>query len=122
MMEDDHSDVYSDWRSDQNELLGMQEPTLGDCWKPVVNENYSRIWQQAIGANNFELKSSLLSMVQQQQFGGHPFEDPNGHLLIFLLLCGTIKMNEVDHNVIKLTLFPFSLKEKDRNWFHNLAQ
>ena len=28
----------------------------------------------------------------------------------------------VDHNVIRLTLFPFSFKEKVRNWFHNLAQ
>ena len=68
-MEDDHinkhSDVYSDRRSNQNELLGMQEPTLGDCWKPVVNESYSGIWRQAMDANNFELKLSLLSMVQQ---------------------------------------------------------
>ena len=29
-------------------------------------------------------------------------------------------MNGVDHNVIKLKLFPFSLRDKARNWFHNL--
>ena len=29
-------------------------------------------------------------------------------------------MNEVEHNVIKLRLFPFSLKDKARNWFNNL--
>ena len=40
----------------------------------------------------------------------------------FLELCGTIKMKGVDHDVIKLKLFPFSLKEKARNWFHNLAK
>ena len=31
-------------------------------------------------------------------------------------------MNGVDHDVIKLKHFHFSLKEKARNWFHNLAQ
>ena len=29
-------------------------------------------------------------------------------------------MNRVDHNVIKLKLFQFSLRDKDRNWFNNL--
>ena len=38
----------------------------------------------------------------------------------FLQLCGTIKMNGVDHNVIKLKIFPFSLRDKARNWFNNL--
>ena len=29
-------------------------------------------------------------------------------------------MNGVDHDVIKLKLFPFSLWDKARSWFHNL--
>ena len=85
-----------------------------------MNENYLEIQYQPIDANNFELKPALISMVQQQQFGGSPSEDPNWHFSKFLQLCGTIKMNGVDHNVIKLKLFPFSLRDKARNWFHNL--
>ena len=61
-------------------------------------------------------------MVQQQHFGGHSSVDLNAHFLNFLELCGIIKMNGVDHDVIILKLFPFSLKEKARNWFHNLVQ
>ena len=56
-------------------------------------------------------------MVQQQQFGGHPSEDPNGHISRFLELCDTVNMNRVDHDVIKLQLFPLSLKDKAKNWF-----
>ena len=86
----------------------------------MMNEDYSGIRHQPIDANNFELNPALINMVQQQQFRGSPSEDPNGHLPNFLQLCGTIKMNGVDHNVINLKLFPFSLRDKSRNWFDNL--
>ena len=59
-------------------------------------------------------------MVKKQQFNGNLSENPNGHLSNFLEVCGTIKMNGVDHDVIKLKLFPFSLRDKVRSWFHNL--
>ena len=61
-------------------------------------------------------------MLQHKQFGGHAFEDPNGHLSNFFELCEMIKMNEVNHDIIKLMLFPLSWKEKTRYWFHNLTQ
>ena len=80
------------------------------------------VGNQFINDNYFKLKPSLILTVQQQQFGGHYSEDLNVHLSSFLELCATIKLNGVDHSVIKLKLFPFSLKEKARNWFHNLAQ
>ena len=86
----------------------------------MMNEYYSGIRHQPIDSNNFELKPTLINMVQQQQFGGSPSEDPNRHLSNFLQLCRTIKMIGVDHNVIKLKRFPFSLRDKARNWFNNL--
>ena len=119
-MEDQNSDRFSEGHSDHNEMPGLREPKLRDCWRPMMNEDYSGIRHQPIDANNFELKPSLTNMVQQQQFGGSPSEDPNGHLSNFLQLCGTIKMNRVDHNVIKLKIFSFSLRDKARNWFNNL--
>ena len=119
-MEDHNSDRFSNGHSDHNEMPGLRESTLGDCWRPMMNEDYSGIHHWPIDANNFELKPTLINMIQQQQFGGSPSEDPNGHMSNFLQLCGTIKMNGVDHNVIKLKLFPFSLRDKARNWFNNL--
>ena len=54
-------------------------------------------------------------MAQQHQFRGHLSKDPNAHISTFLGLCDTIKMNGVSHDVIKLRLFPFSLKDKAKN-------
>ena len=85
-----------------------------------MNQNYLGIRHQSIYANSFELKPTLISMVQQQQFGINPSNDPNGHLSDFLELCGTIKMNRLNHDVIKLKLFPFSLQDKARSRFNNL--
>ena len=119
-MEDQNSDKFNEGHSDQNEMPRIRDLTLGDCWRPMMNEDYSGIRHQPIDANNFKLKPTLISMVQQQQFGGSPSEYPNRHLSNFLQLCGTIKMNGVDHNVIKMKFFPFSLRDKARNWFNNL--
>ena len=105
-MEDQHSDRYNEGHSDQNEIPGMREPILGDCWNPMLNESYLGIQHQLIDANNFELKPALISMVR------HLLDDLNAHFPNFLELCGIIKMNEVDHNAIKLKLFPFLIRTK----------
>ena len=36
-MEDHNSDRFSEGHSDQIEMPGIQEPTLGDCWRPMMN-------------------------------------------------------------------------------------
>jgi len=47
-------------------------------------------------------------------------EDPNLHLLVFLEVCDTLKINGVSTDAIRLRLFPFSLRDKARAWFHSL--
>ena len=37
---------------------------MEDFWKPVIRDDYSAVRQPAIEANNFELKSALITMVQ----------------------------------------------------------
>ena len=67
--------------------------------------------QPPIEVNNFELKPSLITMVQQHQFTGHPFEDPNEHLGRFMRMTNTVKLNGVRLDVINLKLFSFSLRD-----------
>ena len=71
-------------------------------------------------ANSFELKPALITMVQQNQFTGHPSEDPNEHLGRFLRMANTVKLNGVNSDVIKLQLFPFSLRDIATSWFESL--
>ena len=59
-------------------------------------------------------------MVQQNQFTGHPTEDPNEHLGKFLRMENTVKLNGVRPEVIKLHLFPFSLRDIVAMWYESL--
>ena len=94
--------------------------TMEDFWRPIIQDEYSAIRQPAVNANNFELKPALITMVQQQQFTGHPTEDPNEHLRRFLRMANTVKLNGVRPEVIKLHLFPFSLRDTTATWYESL--
>ena len=72
------------------------------------------------GANNFKLKPTLITMVQQHQFIGHPSEDPNEHLGRFMRMANNVKLNGVRPDVIKLKLFLFSLRDMAATWFDSL--
>ena len=94
--------------------------TMEDFWRPIIQEEYSAIRQPTVHANNFELKPALITMVQQHQFTGHPTEDPNEHLGRFLRMANTVKLNGVRPEVIKLHLFPFSLRDIAATWYESL--
>ena len=59
-------------------------------------------------------------MVQQNQFISHPTEYLNEHLGRFLRMANTIKLNGVRPEVIKLHLFPFSLRDIAATWYESL--
>ena len=76
--------------------------------------------QPTIEAKDFELKLALITMVQQHQYTSHPSKDPNKHMGRFLRMEVTIKLNGVRLEVIKLQLFPFSMRDVVATWFESL--
>ncbi|GJT36960.1 reverse transcriptase domain-containing protein [Tanacetum coccineum] len=70
----------------------------------------------AIIADNFELKHSLLTLVQNKQFFGHDKEDPHAHIRYFNKITSTMKFPNVPSTSVKLMLFPFSLEGAARIW------
>nr|GEV99150.1 reverse transcriptase domain-containing protein [Tanacetum cinerariifolium] len=72
-----------------------------------------------INANNFELKQTLINLVQSYQFTGR--QDPHNHLRFFNKVTSTFRHPKVPNTTIKLLLFPFSLEEKKPNETFNEA-
>ena len=90
---------------------------LGDFTAPNSNLHGRSISIPAIGANNFELKPQLVSLMQQNlKFHGLPSEDPFQFLTEFLQICDTVKTNGVDPEVYRLMLFPFAVRDRARTW------
>ena len=101
------------------EVLKEQD-TMENLWKSFIQDKYLAEKQPAIDVNDFELKPALITMVQQNQFTGHPTENPNEHLGRFLRIENLIKLNGVKPEVIQLQLFPFSLRDMAAAWFNSL--
>ena len=97
-----------------------EQDTMEDLWNSFIHNKYSAIKPPAINANDFELKPALITMVQQNQFAGHPTENPSEHLGRFLRIADAIKVSGVKPEVIQLQLFPFSLKDMAITWFNSL--
>ena len=97
-----------------------RQMTMEDFWRLAIQDEYSAMRQPAIEANNFELKRTLITMVHQHQFTWHPNEDPNEHMGRFMTMENTVKLNGVRPEVIKLQLFPFSLRDVAATWFESL--
>jgi hypothetical protein len=64
----------------------------------------------------FEIKTSIIRMVQHSPFTGK--EDSNLHLQAFIQLCQTFNMEGVTQDQMRVRLFPLLLLEKALQWFH----
>nr|KYP60311.1 hypothetical protein KK1_015764 [Cajanus cajan] len=94
--------------------------TLGDHVAANSTTNFSSIATPAIIATNFEIKPTLLNLIQNNQYAGLDHEDPYLHLHTFIELCGTMKIHQVPEDVIWIKLFPFSLLGKAKMWLNAL--
>ena len=94
--------------------------TLGNFAMPDITDNFGGIMAPSIANNNFKIKLSIIQMVQNNQYGCLQGEDPYTHILVFLNVCATFKINGVTDDVIRLSLFPFSVKEKAQLWLTSL--
>ena len=74
-----------------------------------------------IQANNFEIKPTIIQMIQSSvQFEGLANDDLNLHNENFLEICDTFNHNGVTDDAIRLRLFPFSLNNKAKAWLTSL--
>jgi hypothetical protein len=73
-----------------------------------------------IQAESFEVSPSLLNLITRELFGGSAQEDASMHLHDFIEICDMQKFKYVENDVLKLKLFPFSLRGEAKEWLHSL--
>ena len=76
----------------------------------------------ATSAESYDSSTTLLNLVMQDQFSGTPNEDAASHINTFVELCNMQNKKYVDNDVVKLKLFPFSLRDRAKNWFSSLPR
>ena len=78
-------------------LHGNEDPRpLRDYAVPTVNGARSSIARPTVQANNFEINSAIIQMIQTSvQFVGMPNDDPNAYIANFLEIFDTFKQNGV---------------------------
>jgi hypothetical protein len=80
------------------------------------------IGQPAPEATFYEIKPALLNLVMKEQFSGVSADDAAAHLNNFVELCDMQKYKDVDGDIIKLELFPFSLRGRAKVWLLSLPR
>nr|GEV86679.1 reverse transcriptase domain-containing protein [Tanacetum cinerariifolium] len=88
--------------------------TMAQMLQAPIERYEDAIVVPPINANNFELKQTLINLVQSNQFMGR--QDPHNHLRFFNKVTLTFRHPEVPNTTIKLRLFPFSLEGEARTW------
>ncbi len=76
----------------------------------------------ATSAESCDINAALLILIMKDQFFGTPSEDVASHLNTFMELCDMQKKKDVDNDVVKLKLFPFSLRDRAKIWFSSLPR
>nr|GEU30772.1 zinc finger, CCHC-type [Tanacetum cinerariifolium] len=86
----------------------LQAPTEGYGEAIVILE---------ILADNFEIKTNLLQLVQTNKFHGFERDNPYTHISNFKRMTATLKYRDVPNDAIKLMLLPYSLEGAARIWY-----
>ncbi|KAK9028466.1 hypothetical protein V6N11_025626 [Hibiscus sabdariffa] len=72
-------------------------------------------------AEHFELKPVLFNMLNTLgKFSGSPAKNACQHLKSFVEICNSFNIHGVSNDVLKLKLFPYSLRDKAKAWLNNL--
>ncbi|KAK8578731.1 hypothetical protein V6N12_069075 [Hibiscus sabdariffa] len=90
---------------------------IRDHLAPMLDDLSPGIVAPEIQAAHFELKLVIFNMLNSiGQFGGSPREDARQHIRAFLEVCDSFRQQGVHEDVLKLKLFPYSLRDRARDW------
>nr|GEU67638.1 DNA-directed DNA polymerase [Tanacetum cinerariifolium] len=118
-------------RSNRRRILNIVEPELRTIVEiiPMADRTMEEILQAPtegygeaivileILAENFEIKTNLLQLVQAKKFHGRENDNPHTHVSNFKRMTATLKYRDVLNDAIKVMLFSYLLEDRVRIWY-----
>nr|GEX46895.1 DNA-directed DNA polymerase [Tanacetum cinerariifolium] len=98
-------------------VVPMADRTMEDLLQAPTDGYGEAIVILKILAENFEIKTNLLQLVQTNKFHGFERDNPHTHISNFKRMTLTLKYRDVPNDAIKLMLFPYSLEGAARIWY-----
>ncbi|GKA12686.1 reverse transcriptase domain-containing protein [Tanacetum coccineum] len=95
----------------------MAERTMEELLRAPTEGYGEAIVLSEINADHFEIKTNLLQLVQANPFHSYERENPHAHTNSFKRITSTLRFRDVANDVIKLMMFPYSLKGNARLWY-----
>ncbi|GKC76868.1 hypothetical protein Tco_1127642 [Tanacetum coccineum] len=96
------------------EIAPMAEHTMEELLRTPTEGYGEAIIVPKINADHFEIKMNLLQLVQANPFHGYERGNPHAHINSFKWITSTLRFRDVSNDVIKLMMFPYSLKGNAR--------
>jgi len=93
--------------------------TLEDYSSSTVPQFFTSIARPEVHAHNITYPHSLIQLIQGNLFHGLPNEDPYAHLATYVKICNTVKIVGVPEDVVRLSMFSFSLFGEAKRWLHS---
>lgn len=112
-----HSHTMAENESVHEENENQNVRTMRAYLQPPRNSTPS-CFILPLNANNFRFKPGMIPLLPN--FHGLESESPYLHLRDFDEVCATFNDQACTTEIIKLKLFPFSLKDKAKTWLNSL--
>ena len=93
---------------------------LSDYAMHVLQRPVTRIYAPLARNANFRIDSHVMSMLPI--FHGKPFEDPYRHVDKLSQVCEINQIHNVSADVMKMKLFPATLRDRAKDWFLKLGK
>nr|GEU91098.1 reverse transcriptase domain-containing protein [Tanacetum cinerariifolium] len=99
------------------EIIPMVDRTMEELLQAPTKGYGEAIVISKILAENYEIKTNLLQLVQANKFHSRENDNPHTHISNFKRMTETLMYRDVPNDVIKLMLFLYSLEDRARIWY-----
>ena len=99
---------------------GNARKCLSDYSRPILQRPVTRIHAPLNRGENFRIDSHVMSMLPI--FHGEPSEEPYRQVDVLSLVYEINHLENVPTNMMKIKLFPATLRDRAKDWFLNLGK